>query len=175
MTHLKFGAVCDRNAPLGLFRVNFDEDEITSDWLSAVVTNTQGSKVSHPFDINEQVACLMDEHCEQGVILGAVWSNEDQPDGAGDDVWRVFFSDGAFLQYDRAAHVLHVKNNTTELKVKEAGFEVKRGGESLKAILVDLLTQILALTVTTSTGPSGTPINAAALQAIKDRIPNLLP
>lgn len=53
------------------------------------------------------------------------------------------------------------------------GHLIKRGNETLKKILDDLFEGILALTVTTSSGPSGTPINAATFQAIKNRLPDL--
>ncbi|HXS38340.1 MAG TPA: hypothetical protein VN721_16680 [Flavipsychrobacter sp.] len=53
-------------------------------------------------------------------------------------------------------------------------YSIKSGDESLFKILNDLLTQILALTVTTSSGPSGTPINATDFQDIQTRLSNLL-
>ena len=62
----------------------------------------------------------------------------------------------------------------TKLTITANGYKITRGTESLTAILNDLFDQILALTVSTSSGPSGTPINAINFTAIKNRIPNLL-
>ncbi|MGI9158242.1 MAG: phage baseplate assembly protein V [Saprospiraceae bacterium] len=170
---LKFGNICDIDAAKGLARVEFDDDGITSAWLPVVTLGSSGNKYSHAFDVNEHVACLMDENAENGVIIGAIYSNAAQPDGGNKDNVRVKFSDGAEVQYDRAASKLTVKVGTTELDVTEDGFTVKRGGETLKAILTDLIDAILAETHPTGTGPSGTPINAAQYTAIKNRLPNL--
>lgn len=48
-----------------------------------------------------------------------------------------------------------------------------KSGESIKAILEDLLDAITQLTVTTGVGPSGTPINALDFTNIKTRINQL--
>lgn len=170
---LKYGNICDIDAAKGLARVEFDDDGITSAWLPIVTSGTSGNKYSHTFDVNEHVACLMDEDAENGVIIGAIYSANEQPDGGGADKVRVAFSDGASVEYDRAAHKLTVKVGNTELDVTQSGFTVKRSSESLKTILTDLIDAILTETHPTSTGPSGTPINAAQYTAIKNRLPNL--
>lgn len=176
MTHLKFGRVCDTDNPAGLVRVEFAADGITSHWLPVASANTGSTKASRPLDVNEQVVCVMDEHCEDGVVIGAIYSEVDTPGaGAGNDKYLLAFSDGATVIYDRAAHKLAVKISTTEFEVATNGFIVKRGGESLRKILVDLIDQILLETHPTSTGPSGPPINASAYSAIKTRLNDLLP
>ncbi len=63
---------------------------------------------------------------------------------------------------------------TTEVFVDNNGVRVKRGNEDLFSIINDLLTEILALTVTTGVGPSGTPINAVNFGKIKVRLNTLL-
>ena len=52
-------------------------------------------------------------------------------------------------------------------------YEIKNTQESLKKLLDDLNNAIIALTVTTGTGPSGTPINIVSFKQIQQRIPNL--
>jgi len=170
---LKFGNICDIDAAAGLARVQFDDDGVTSAWLPIAFPNTLQNKYAWAFDVNEHVACLMDDEAENGVIIGAIYSKAEQPDDGDADKVRVVFSDGASVEYDRAASKLAVKVGTTELDVTEDGFTVKRGSETLKAILTDLINAILAETHPTGTGPSGTPINAATYTAIKNRIPNL--
>lgn len=170
---LKFGNICDIDAAKGLARVEFDDDGITSAWLPIVTSGTSGNKYSHAFDVNEHVACMMDENAENGVIVGAIYSAAAQPDGGNKDKVRVVFSDGASVEYDRAASKLSVKVGTTELDITEDGFTVKRGGETLKKLLEDLIDTILAETHPTGTGPSGPPINAADYTAIKTRLPDL--
>lgn len=52
--------------------------------------------------------------------------------------------------------------------------QISKAGESLKSLLSDLLGAIKALTVPTNVGPSGTPINVVAFEAIENRINNFL-
>ena len=170
---LKFGNICDIDAAKGLARVEFDDDGVTSAWLPITVMGTSGNKYSHAFDVNEHVACLMDDRAEAGVILGAIYSNAELPDAGSADKVSVKFTDGASVEYDRDASKLSVKIGTTELDITEDGYTVKRGGETLKTILSDLIDAILAETHTTATGPTGTPINAATYSAIKNRLPDL--
>jgi hypothetical protein len=65
------------------------------------------------------------------------------------------------------------KCGDTQLLFDKDGYTMKRRDESLKKILDNILDEVLKLTVPTSTGPSGTPINAAAFTQIKQRLPNL--
>jgi hypothetical protein len=69
---------------------------------------------------------------------------------------------------------VELKKGEAILKQTEAGFTMTRSGEGLKKLLEDLITAITQLTVTTGVGPSGAPINAAAFNAIKNRLGNLL-
>lgn len=54
------------------------------------------------------------------------------------------------------------------------GFAAGRGGSGLLSTLEQLIDAICALTVTTGTGPSGTPINAADFMQIKEDLKNYL-
>ncbi|MBN2669990.1 MAG: hypothetical protein JXR60_12285 [Bacteroidales bacterium] len=57
--------------------------------------------------------------------------------------------------------------------LKSGKFDIKNEQEDLKGIISDLIDTINQLTVTTGTGPSGTPINAPAFVQIKQRLANL--
>ena len=103
---LKYGIISDIDESKGLARVHFDDDDIVSDWLPIVVPKAMDDSFSFFPDINEHVACLMDEHAENGVILGSLYSAATQPNGASKDKWRVRFKDGTVIEYDRAAHKL---------------------------------------------------------------------
>lgn len=65
----------------GTARVNFLEEDIVSNPLQVITSGAKGNKFSIPFAINEQVACLMDENLEFGVILGAVYDAKNTPPG----------------------------------------------------------------------------------------------
>lgn len=60
---------------------------------------------------------------------------------------------------------------TSELEISSAGFSIKKG-ETLGAILSDLVTQIQAITcnVTAVGAPTGVPINNPAFSAINSRL-----
>lgn len=106
---LRLGTVCDKNSAKCLLRVEFSEDDITSDWLPMCVpAGAKNSFFAMP-DIGEQVACLMDERCENGVVMGAIYSKSVQPKQAGDDVSSAVFSDGTKVVYNRSSHLLLVE------------------------------------------------------------------
>ncbi len=58
-----------------------------------------------------------------------------------------------------------------EWTIKE-GFLMKKGSETMKKIMDDLLTGIQLLTVNTNVGPSSVPINIATFIGIKTRVDN---
>lgn len=91
-------------------RVQFpDRDNILSWWLPVCVTKTQDDKDFWQPDIGEQVACLMDEHDENGCVLGSVASLVDAPPAGLTPNDRFYeFSDGTILHYNRVTHVLSV-------------------------------------------------------------------
>lgn len=64
--------------------------------------------------------------------------------------------------------------DTTKLRVDKDGFLISRGSENLHDILSDLINAINMITVPTSAGPSGTPINAATFTKIANRLQKIL-
>ena len=75
---LRFGIVSQINPLTAEARVNFEEDESTSYWLPVLQSKTLKDKFYVMPDVGEQVACIMDENSEDGVILGAIYSAEDK-------------------------------------------------------------------------------------------------
>lgn len=168
-----FGTIWASLPDKGMVRVEFAEDGITTAELPYLVTGGGETKVIYPLPVGAQVACLMDEHCEYGVVLGPIYSQDYTPDGGTDDLFRIVFSDGTTVEYDTAGHRLTTTIGDTDFQISEAGYTIKRGGESLMAILDDLLTAIQAETHTTSTGPSGPPVNIADYVAVQQRLPDI--
>lgn len=101
---LRFGNISEIDVNTGYARVRFTDNEIVSDWLQVVVMGAISTKFFHMFDINEQVACLMDENDEEGVILGALYNDDTKPTGGDKDVVKVNFPDGSFVSYNRSSH-----------------------------------------------------------------------
>ena len=67
-----------------------------------------------------------------------------------------------------------VTNNNVILEISDSAFKLNTASESLFQLLQDLITYITALTVPTSTGPSGVPANVADFTALLSRLNNLL-
>lgn len=170
---IRFGNICDQDPTNGTVRVEFKDDGITSFWLPVVVSSSTGNKFFHPFETGELVACVMESDMRNGVVLGAIYSAGNQPDGASLDVVRVAFKDGSEIEYNTDGSRLKAIIGDVELQMSADGFTIKKGGENLKKILDDLLTAMQAETHPTSTGPSGPPVNSADYVSIQNRLPNL--
>lgn len=106
MIHLpfKFGIVSDSKP--GYAKVWFEEDDgIVTDWLPILQRITLKDKESWLLNVNEHVVCLMSERLEEGVVLGAIYSNVDMPDSAAtSSKFRTLFEDGAVVEYDKSTH-----------------------------------------------------------------------
>ena len=70
--------------------------------------------------------------------------------------------------------VITLKNGSVLLEVGNAQFKLNTPSETLFDILNDLISYISALTVSTSTGPSGVPLNISDFITLSTRLSNLL-
>lgn len=104
---------------LGFARVAFDDSEIVSTWISLPSTNTKKTKQWIPVEVNSQVACMMDDLCEQGCIVAVLWSATDAPPAwATPDTLGILFADGAEMYYDAKEKILTVNAPDSELNFK---------------------------------------------------------
>ena len=113
---------------LGFARVSFDEVGMVSFWLPLPSHATKTAKNWVPIEVNSQVACLMDNMCEQGVIAAALWSKTDTPpDWANENTIGIQFADGAKLYYDSDAQkaILEAPETSLEATIKEADIVAK--------------------------------------------------
>ena len=105
---------------LGFCRVDFDESNVVSAWISLPSSGTQErqTKIWQPIAVGSQVACLMDEDCEQGLVVGVVWSNKDlPPDFASESTVGIQFADGAKLFYDSENKKLYFDAPESEINI----------------------------------------------------------
>lgn len=109
---LRFGNITEVDPTKGYARVTFTDDGIVSDWLQFLTLGAIKDNFSYTFNVNEQVACLMDENSEEGVILGALFNDKTPPNNAGDGVFRVKFDDDSVIEYNR---------NSSEYKIDIKG------------------------------------------------------
>ncbi len=170
---LRFGKITEYDPQKGLARVNFDDDEITSDWLPVTMPQTKDTKYSAPLDNDEHVCCLMDSNSENGVILGAIYSKTDTPLNGGQDVYCVEFKSGDRIEYNRNTRAYNIKIGTSEYKITQVGHTIKKGAESLKTILSDLMVALQAETHGSAVGPTTPPLNVATYVSLQARLGTL--
>lgn len=84
-----------------------DEAGFTTEWLPQVFLFTHGDQEVITLEKDTQVRCLMAANLKDGVILGAIYSDTDNPPAeANADTWVKKFKDGTVLIYDKKAHKL---------------------------------------------------------------------
>ena len=103
-----FGIITAVDPARGWARARLPEyDNLETAFLPVLQRRTHRDKALDLPDVGEQVALLLDLRGEDGVILGAVWSEADPvPQTEGPDVDVRRYADGTVLRYDRAAHRL---------------------------------------------------------------------
>jgi|GEM_PF-3103172 len=145
--HLVYGLVSETKP--GFARVQLPTyDGVVTDWLPIVKLRAMNDDENWPLEQNEQVACVVDQYCVTGVILGAISSDADQPDSnAGAGKWRKIFSDGGVMEYDKNAHK----------------WRMSTGSDSLYQLMKDTLTVMKEMIFATPTGnTSAGPLNVTA-------------
>lgn len=169
---LRFGNITEVDPVKGYARVTFTDDGIVSDWLQFVTLGAIKDKFSHTFSINEQVACLMDENSEEGVILGALFNEKSTPNGGGEGVFRVKFEDDSVIEYNRNSNEYNVDikgkvniNAASEVNINSA-LKVNISATTETKITSPLITLSGAVAISGAlsvggavSGPSGSPIN----------------
>ncbi len=172
---LKFGVISDVDPVKGLVRVNFDDDEIVSNWIPVSVPRAADDEFAFPYDKNDHVWTVMDEHCENGVVGGSIYDAKKKPSLGAPDLFYIKFKDGTVIKYDRAAHALTITIENAVYNLTAQGHKIANGSETLKKIISDLIDTITQMTQTTPSGPTvAPPLNDTAFLAIKARLSNLL-
>jgi len=104
---LKFGVVTQADPSTCRVRVQYQDNEgIQSYWLAVAQRKTLADRDYHMPDVGEHVACLIDDHNEEGVVLGAIYSAADAAPVDDQDKRHTAFKDGAVFEYDRNKHRL---------------------------------------------------------------------
>ena len=112
---LKFGIVTNINPQTAKARVEFADDGINSYWLAILQKKTLKDKYYSVVDVGEQVACLMDENSEDGVILGAIYTELDSVPGTTKDQHLIKFEDGSFIEYNKAQQTMTITVKTLNI------------------------------------------------------------
>jgi len=112
---LKFGTVTNINPLTAKARVQFADDDITSYWLPILQQKTFKDKYYSIVDVGEQVACLMDEHSEDGVILGAIYTSLNDVPGISQNQHLIKFEDGSFIEFNKDNQMLTIVVKTLNI------------------------------------------------------------
>jgi phage baseplate assembly protein V len=132
----KIGLVAE--AKPGFARVRFpDLDDLVSDWLPVAHGATLGNRQVSTLDVNSQVGCLLDDHFETGMVVGAIYSDVDAPPTTSGDETAYHFGQADKMVYDREAQVLTISVGGCTVTVDGDGItvtggDVKADGKSLK-------------------------------------------
>jgi len=141
----RVGIVKSQDAVNAKVRVTFpDRNQMVSWWLPLCVPKSQTDKAYWIPDIGEQVVCLMDEHDEDGAVLGAIYSSADSPPVSSADKWHLTMKDGAAFDYDRAAHNLAVSipaGGTVSITANGATIKIDATGNILLTAAADVKLQ----------------------------------
>lgn len=150
---LRLGIVQDQDTSLCRLRVTFNElDHMQSYWLPVVVPKTQNDKAYWLPDIGEQVICLMDARDEDGVVLGAIYSQVDNTPVQSADKFHLGFKDGTAVEYDRAAHVLAANfSDSTTIKYDGGAHSLSFNFTDQTAIKYDAAAHALSMTFSDGT------------------------
>ena len=98
-------------------------------------------------DIGEQVACLMDENSEDGVILGAIYSSEDVSATQSEKQLSVNLEDGSYINADKENQTLTVAFSKMKLigNIEHEGTFTNTAGIKSNADITDKTSSMQAM------------------------------
>nr|DAX72907.1 MAG TPA: baseplate assembly protein [Caudoviricetes sp.] len=163
---LRFGIVSQINPVLAQARVNFADDESTSYWLPIIQSKTMKDKFFVIPDIGEQVACLMDENSEDGVILGAIYSSVDLPVVTSEKQISVNLENSSLINIDKETNTLTITFENINLNgnINHTGMLINTDGITSQADITDKTSSMQSMRDTYNahnhTGNQGSPTSS---------------
>lgn len=163
---LRFGIVSQIDPINVQARVSFEDDESTSFWLPILQTKTLKDKFYAMPDIGEQVACLMDENSEDGVILGAIYSTEDVPVVTSEKQLSLNLENNSLINIDKETNSLNITFENINLNgnINHTGKLINTDGIKSNSDITDKTSSMQAMRDTynphTHTGNQGSPTSA---------------
>ena len=92
-------------------------EDIRTDWLPVLTPAAGGNRFYSLPDTGELVICLLDARGEGGVVLGAVYNDEDRPPVSDRNIWMRRFANGTVISHNRQTGEVSVKTSG-QVKVK---------------------------------------------------------
>lgn len=137
--NLHFGVVSKVDGARPQIKVYFEDLEMESHWLHVPQDGTLKNKhYKMQYRKGDQVAVLLDPLGEEGVVLGAIYSEADPPPVTDPAKWHKTFEDGTVIEYDSNLHELKA-----DIKGKA---DIKADGPvTLEAQLVTIKASVIEL------------------------------
>lgn len=142
----RYGIVAEVDAPTHRVRVRLPEQgDLVTHWLAVPSRTAMADKHYGLPAVGSQVALLTDRYCEDGVCLGAIYSDPDPiPDGADAAQFGTWFEDGSIIRYHKGEHGLLV-----DLSACQGALTIKCQSARIEA--TDLTAQVQTLTAQATT------------------------
>lgn len=163
---LRFGTITSINPLTARARVQFAEDGMNSYWLAVLQKKTFKDKFYSMPAVGEQVACLMDENSEEGVILGAIYTAEDTPINQSEKEVAENFEDGTFININKETQTLTITFPNINIvgNITQDGTFANTNGITSQADVSDATSTMQAMrdiyNPHTHTGNQGSPTSA---------------
>lgn len=114
LSPLRFGIVSRIDAATGEAFVKFEDlDGLETAEIPLLYPKTLKDHFYRMLDAGEHVACLMDEHLENGVILGAVYDDENLPPEGDANKCYIQFENGTTIVHDKTSGNINIKTSGT--------------------------------------------------------------
>ena len=115
----KVGIVSEVLADQGKVRVKLPDQGIQTKPIAVVMPFTGNDKAYLMPDIGEQVCVMMDAECEDGVVIGAIYSKKDAPPVEDINKRHLQFQNGDFIEFDRSTGILKIQCTKVEIVTSE--------------------------------------------------------
>lgn len=104
---LKYGIVKNINPKDCTAKVLLpDLDNMLSPWLQLCYPFAYADMSYFMPKAGSQVACILDENFETGVIIGSIYNKQDSPPVIDENKFLTQFEDGTVIEYDKSAHII---------------------------------------------------------------------
>lgn len=111
---LQFGTVAEINDKKHAVRVVFPAlEDLQSDWLPVLTLGAGGNQFYCLPDVGALVACVLDEQGESGVVLGAIFNEDDPVPATSRNLHVLQYSNGTRIQHNRKTGDILIKTSGT--------------------------------------------------------------
>lgn len=114
MLDLRYGVIIQVNRKPLRYKCTIDDaDGLETPWLTSLAMQSSGKSAGWAMPVGTQVALLLADDAETGVVLGAVHSEPDsEPEGDG---LKFDYNDGSHWQYDSEQKATNIKSEAVNL------------------------------------------------------------